>query len=73
MMHGLHDRAGEHRCDAVGEPIRAVADEEEHIAHAPVLDLGEDTQPVLGRLPTAGAGPDPQRVLVAVEVDPDRG
>src|SRR5664280_1240467 len=70
---GLDRGPREHRGDTVGQALQPVADQEEHIRHAPVLRVGEHRQPELRRLPTTSPGPDPEDVLVAVQVDPDRG
>src|SRR5664280_1155630 len=70
---GLDRGPREHCGDTVGQALQPVADQEEHIRHAPVLQVGEHGQPELRRLPTTSAGPDPEDVLVAVQVDPDRG
>ena len=54
IMHhaGLHDRLRPDRADRVGQPVQPVADDDEHVVHATVFDLGEHVQPVLRALPT---------------------
>lgn len=54
--------------DRVGKSLQPVADEHEDIAHAAVLDLGEDVQPVLGSF-TAVAGPQPEDLASALGGD----
>jgi hypothetical protein len=62
-----------HGADRVREPLQPVADDEEHVVDAAVLQLAQHLQPELRRLPTTpGAGPQPEDVLVASQVDPDR-
>jgi hypothetical protein len=39
--------------DRVGQALQAVTDEHAHVGHAAVLDLRQDTQPVLGALSVA--------------------
>src|SRR3954449_9220665 len=65
--------ATEHGVHRVGKPLEAVADDEEHIAHAAVLQIGQHVHPELRRLATTGAGPQPEDVSPTVEVDADRG
>jgi hypothetical protein len=58
----------------VRQAFQAVAHGHEHVVHAPVLDLGEHPQPVLGALAVAVlAGPQAQHVPLAVRGDADRG
>ncbi len=66
----LHDRFRPDRLDRVRQPFQSVAHDEEHIPHAPVLQIDQDTHPKLRAL-TAGAGPQAQNVLAAVHRDPD--
>ena len=73
MMQGLdrgHGPDGVHR---VRHAFEAVADHEERVRDASVLQVGQHGHPELCGLPTAVAGPHPQDVLVPVQVDPDRG
>jgi hypothetical protein len=59
--------------DGVGQARQPVADEDEDVDHAPVAQLREHRQPERRRFPQAGgAGPDPQHVTAAVQIDPDR-
>ena len=58
---------------ASGKPNSVVADDEEHVLHATVPDVGEHGHPVLRGLPVAVAGTHRQDVLAAIEVDRDRG
>ena len=69
---GLHDRLRPHVADDLGQAFQAVADQEEHVPHAAVAQVGEHAHPELRAL-AAGAGPQPEDVLVAVQGDPDRG
>ena len=55
-----------------GRPFEPVADQEEHVLHAAVADVGQHAHPELRAL-TAGPGPQPQDVLLAGQGDPDRG
>ena len=55
-----------------GRPFQPVADHEEHVPHAPVLQVDQDAHPELRAFP-AGPGPQPEDVLLAVEGDADRG
>ena len=70
---GLHDRGRPHRVDTVGQALQAVADQEEHIRHTAVAQLGQHYHPKLCRLPAAVAEPHAQDVLMALQIDPDRG
>jgi hypothetical protein len=70
---GLHHRLGKDRLDRVRQACEAVADDEEHIGHASVLQLREHAHPELRGLPATVARPQPEHVLVAGKVDPDRG
>jgi hypothetical protein len=63
---GLDNRARPDGLDRIGQALQPVADEHEHVLDAAVLNLGEDTQPVLGAL-TAVAGPDSQDVAVSLD------
>ena len=65
--------AGNTPATGVRQPLQAVADDEEHIDHAAVLDVGQHTHPELRRLARTVAGPQPEHVPVPVQVDPDRG
>ncbi len=69
----LHRGLREDCSDRVRQPLEPVADDKEHVVDAAVLQLGEHLDPELCRLPAAGAGPQPEDVLVAGQVDPDRG
>src|SRR5690349_19019599 len=57
---------------ASGSPFEAVADEEEHLGHAAVLQVDQYAHPTLRAL-TTRAHPQAQDVLVAVHRDPDGG
>ena len=70
---GLHDRGGNTALTAVGQPLQPVADDEEHVPHAAVPQVGQHAHPELRRLPAAVAGPQPEHVPVPAQVDPDRG
>ena len=58
--------AGPHLPDRVGQALQPVADQDQaHVGHAPVLDLGQDPQPELRALAVAVLpGPQPQDVPV---------
>jgi hypothetical protein len=58
--------------DHLGQTLQPVADDEEHVPHAAVTQIGEHAHPELRTL-AAGAGPQPEDVALAVEADPDRG
>lgn len=60
---GLHDRLAEHRADGVGQSFEAVADDEEDVFDAAVLQLGQDLEPELRRFPATVTGPDPRMSL----------
>ena len=49
----------------------AIADHEESVLDAAVAQVGQHTHPELRAL-TAGAGPQPQHVLLPGQADPDR-
>ena len=70
---GLHDRGRPDRVHTVGQAFQTVADQEEHISDAAVAELGQHRHPELGRLPAAVAEPHAEDVLVALQIDPDRG
>ena len=73
MMQVWTIAAGNTAADRVRQALEAVADDEEHVRHAAVLDVGEHVHPELRALPAAGAGPQAQDVAAAGQVDPDRG
>lgn len=52
---GLHQGLRPHGVDRCGQPGQAVTDHDADIAHAAVLDLGEDLQPVLRAFPPSPA------------------
>ncbi|GAA4552632.1 hypothetical protein GCM10023175_46720 [Pseudonocardia xishanensis] len=54
------------------EALEAVADQEQYVAHAAVLQVDQHAHPELRALP-AHAHPQPQNVLAAVHGDPDGG
>ncbi|MDQ1064589.1 hypothetical protein QFZ32_000028 [Streptomyces canus] len=62
---GLHDRPRPDRLHRLGQALEPVADQHQHIAHAAVLDLGEDVRPVLGAL-AAFTCPQPQNLPPAL-------
>src|SRR3954451_17148519 len=66
-----HHSLGEHHPDRVRKSLQPVADDEEDVFNAAVLQLRKDLEPELRRLAVSGAGPQPQDVLVAGQVDPD--
>jgi hypothetical protein len=61
-----------HVPDDLGQPLEVVADHEEHVAGAAGPDVGEHAHPEL-RAFAAGAGPQPEHVLLAGQGDPDGG
>ena len=69
QMHhaGLHDGQRPYRAHRVGQAFEPVADQEEHIVHAPVLQLGEHRQPIACAL-RGGRRPDAQHVAVALQI-----
>jgi hypothetical protein len=67
---GLHRGRWPGRLDGLREACQPVAADDEHVAHAPVAQLGADPGPELGAL--GGLHPDAQHVLDPVQVDPDR-
>jgi hypothetical protein len=65
----VHDRAWPDLADRVREPFEPVADEHQLVGHAPVLDLREHPQPILGALALALAvlaSPQPEDVAGAL-------
>jgi hypothetical protein len=58
--------------DDLGQALEPVADQEEHVPGSPVPDVGQHGHPELRAL-TAGPGPQPEDVLLAIEEDSDRG
>ena len=58
---GLGDRLWPDGGDRVGQAGQPVAHDHEHVGHAPVAQLGEHVQPVLGAL-AAVTGPQPEDV-----------
>ena len=64
-MHVWTMASGHIAADRLGQPFQPVADQEEHIPHAAVLQVGEHAHPEPGAL-AAGAGPQAQHVLAAV-------
>ena len=55
-----------------GQAFQPVADQEEHVPHAPVFHVQQHRHPELGAFP-AGPRPQPQDVFAAVQGHPDRG
>jgi hypothetical protein len=66
----LDDGAGPGRLDRLREPGQPVTAGDQHVLDAAVAELSEHPGPKLR--PLAGLDPDPQHVLDAVGVDPDR-
>src|SRR5690606_6123022 len=66
---GLHGGVRPGRLDRFAEPGQAVAADDEHVADAPVAQLGAHAGPELG--PFAGLDPDPEHVLDALEIHAD--
>ena len=64
---GLHDGQRPYRVHRVGQAFEPVADQEEHIVHAPVLQLGEHRQPIACAL-RGGRRPDAQHVAAALQI-----
>ena len=62
---GLHDRGRPHVGDHLGQTFQTVADDEEHVLDAAVLEVGEHAHPKLRTL-AAGAGPQPEDVPLAI-------
>ena len=56
----------------LGQTLQAIADHEEGVLDASVAQVGQHAHPELRAL-TAGAGPQPQHVLLPGQADPDRG
>ena len=69
---GLNDRLRPHVFDHVGQTLQAVTDQEEHVPHAAVAQVGEHAHPEFRTL-TTGAHPQPEHVLTAVQGDADGG
>ena len=76
---GLGDRLGPDGRDRVRQAREAVADDHEHLAHAPILDLGEHVRPVTRSLPDPAAGhrrvlpgPQPKDISAALAGDRER-
>ena len=69
---GLHDGLRPHVADHLGQSLEAVADQEERVLDAAVAEVGQHAHPELRAL-TAGAGPQPEDVLLPGQGDPDRG
>src|SRR5262245_17916743 len=66
----LDDRLREHGLDRVREALEAIAADDEHVAHAAVLEFGDDLQPeprAFVRL-----DPQPEHFLLALDVDAER-
>lgn len=59
----MHRGQRPHVADDLGQSFESVADEEERVFHAAVLDVGEHTHPELRPL-TAAAHPQPEDVLL---------
>src|SRR6185437_5673066 len=68
LNHGLRP----HVLDDVGQALQPVADQEEHIAHTSVAQVGQHAHPELGAL-AADTHPQAQHVLAAVHGDADGG
>ena len=64
---GLHDGQRPYRAHRVGQAFEPVADQEEHIVHAPVLQLGEHRRPIARAL-RGGRRPDAQHVAAALQI-----
>ncbi len=64
----LDDRLLPGRVDRLGETLQPVADGDEHVLDAPVLQLGEHLQPEPCSLASV-AGPDPEDVVLTVHGD----
>ena len=54
--------------DGVTETGQSVATDDQHIGHAPVLELGDNPEPELGAF-VAFAEPEAQNMFVAVDID----
>ena len=72
MMQVCTIACGQTFADHLGQAFEPVADHEEHVLDAAVAQVGQHRHPELRAL-TAGAGPQPEDVPLAVEGDPDRG
>lgn len=66
----LHDRLRPDDPDRVGQTLQPVAHGEEHVPHAPILQLGEDRRPVPRALRGRRA-PDAEHVPVSLQVHAD--
>src|SRR3990172_8055589 len=62
----LCDRLRPDLADRVGQPFETVADDDAHVVHAAVADLGEHAQPVL-RAFAAVAGPQAKDVASTID------
>src|SRR6266516_7851255 len=69
---GLDDCEWPDVIDGLDHAAETVADEEEHIVDAAILDLAEDLVPVLGAL-AAVTDPQADHIAHPVDGDPDNG
>ena len=65
---GLDRCLGPYRFDGVTETGQSVATDDQHIGHAPVLELGDNPEPELGAF-VAFAEPEAQNMFLAVDID----